>query len=88
MQNKTSEIIHLDLAYQIIQTITSTFSSIISSLPMEFSCAWNQFTLPSISLDNPHHLDHMVNKLRNKALKLPVIEMILRMGISKLSKQK
>jgi hypothetical protein len=32
--------------------------------------AWDPLTLSSTSLDNPQHLVHMVNKLRNKIYKL------------------
>jgi hypothetical protein len=47
-------------------TITSTFTSRISSPPLQFDWAWDPFTLPSTSLDNPQHRDHLVNELRNK----------------------
>jgi hypothetical protein len=76
-KNMTSKIIHLDLSTKIYvpenchvkfskHTITSTFSSKISSPPLQFAWAWDPFTLPSTSLDNPQHLDQMVNELRNK----------------------
>ena len=76
-KNATSETIHLDIATKIHvpencqvkfakHTITSTFTSKISSPPLQFAWAWDPFTLPSTSLDNPQHLDHMVNELRNK----------------------
>ena len=76
-KNKTSEIIHLDLATKNLvpencdvkyskHTITSTFSSWISSPPLQFTWAWDPFTLPFTPLDNPQHLDRMVNELRNR----------------------
>ncbi len=51
-------------------TITSTFTSRISSPPLQFAWALDPFTLPSTSLDNPQHLDLMVNELRNKIYNL------------------
>jgi hypothetical protein len=76
-KNATSEIVHLDIATKIHapenclvkftkHTITSTITSRISSPPLQFAWAWDPFTLSSTSLDNPQHLDHMVNELRNK----------------------
>jgi hypothetical protein len=51
-------------------TITSTFISRISSRPFQFAWAWDPFTLPSTSLENPQHLDHMVYELRNNIYNL------------------
>ena len=76
-KNARSETVHLDLATKIYvpenchvkfakHTIISTFTSKISSPPLQFAWAWGPFTLPSTSLDNPQHLDHMVTELRNK----------------------
>jgi hypothetical protein len=80
-KNATFEIVHLDTATKIHvpenchvklskHTITSTFTSRISSPPLQFAWAWDPFTLPSTSLENPQHLDHIVNELRNKIYNL------------------
>jgi hypothetical protein len=80
-KNATSEIVHLNIATKIqvpqnchVQftkhTITSTFTSRISLPPLQFACAWDSFTLPSTSLDNPQHVDLMVYELRNKIYNL------------------
>ena len=47
-------------------TITSTFSSRISSPALQFAWTWDPFTLPSTSLEDPQHLDHMIQELRNR----------------------
>jgi hypothetical protein len=47
-------------------TISSIFSNKILSPQLQFAWAWDTITLPSTSLDNPQHLDHMVNEIRNK----------------------
>jgi hypothetical protein len=76
-KNATSKIVHLDIATKILvpenchakfskHTISSTFTSTISSPPFHFAWAWDPLTLPSTSLDKPQHLDHMVNELRKK----------------------
>jgi hypothetical protein len=80
-KNATSEIVHLDTATKIHvpenchvkfskHTITSTFTIRILSPPLQFAWSWDPFTLPSTSLENPQHLDHMVNELRSKIYNL------------------
>jgi hypothetical protein len=51
-------------------TISFTFLSSISSPPLQFAWGWDPFTLPLTSLDNPQHLHHMMNELRNKNYKI------------------
>jgi hypothetical protein len=50
-------------------TIASTFYSRISSPPLQFAWTWDPITLPLTSLNNPQHLDHMLNELKNQIYK-------------------
>ena len=47
-------------------TITSTATNKISAPPLSYAWAWDPFTLPSTTLDNPQHLDHMIQELRER----------------------
>lgn len=80
-RNGSQETVHLGLTTKIHvpencyvkfakHTIYSTSTSRFSAPPLQYAWTWDPFTLPSASLDNPQHLDHMIQELRNKIYNL------------------
>ena len=76
-KNQSSETVHIDMTTKITvpencyvkllkHTITSTATNKISAPPLSYAWAWDPFTLPSTTLDNPQHLDHMIQELRER----------------------
>ena len=77
-RNGTSETIHLNLVTKINvpedcqlkllkhTIISSSTVREISTKPLQYAWSWDPLNLPSTLLDNPQHLDHMINDLRNQ----------------------
>ena len=76
-RNQSSETVHIDMTTKITfpencyvkllkHTITSTATNKISAPPLQYAWAWDPFTLPCTTLDNPQHLDHMIQELRER----------------------
>ena len=77
-KNGTSETIHLNLVTKVnvpencqLKLLKHTIRSSsttreISSKPLQYAWTWDPLNLPSTLLENPQHLDHMINELRNQ----------------------
>jgi hypothetical protein len=77
-RNGTSETVHLNLVTKVIvpencqlkllkhTIISSSTVRELSSKPIQYAWSWDPLTLPSTLLENPQHLDHMINDLRNQ----------------------
>ena len=77
-RNGSSETIHLNLVTKINvpencqlkllkhTIISSSTTREISNKPLQYAWSWDPLNLPSTLLDNPQHLDHMINELRNQ----------------------
>jgi hypothetical protein len=77
-RNGTSGTVHLNLVTKINvpencqlkllkhTIISSSTVREISKKNLQYAWSWDPLNLPSTLLENPQHLDHMINELRNQ----------------------
>jgi hypothetical protein len=77
-RNGTSETVHLNLVTKITvpencqlkllkhTIISSSTVRELSFKPLQYTWTCDPLTLPSTLLENPQHLDHMINDIRNQ----------------------